>query len=109
MIRFKGHEIHEVENDYVEIILYLDHTSNWLEEFSTELGHKNESLEVQKAAHNYVKKHLPKTKFKKIKVMAGVLIVATMIGAALTVPAGNQVSAAEVGITGGPLAVDEIT
>nr|WP_309099193.1 WxL domain-containing protein [Fredinandcohnia onubensis] len=109
MIRFKGHDVHEEENGYVEIILHMDTSPNGLEEFAMELGHRDDELEVQKAALDYVKKHLPKINFKQIKVMVGGILVATMVGTVLVAPGGNQASAAEVGITGGQLAVDEIT
>ncbi len=111
MVQFKGHEINEENNGYVEIILHLDTSLNNLEEFSTELGYKTEKLDVQKAALTYVKKHLPKVKFKQIKVMVGGILVATMLGSVLVVPGGNQASAADssVGITGGQLGVDQIT
>lgn len=109
MIRIKGHEVHEENNGYVEIILHLDALPSSMEEFSAELGHRTEDLGVQKAALDYVKEHLPKTKYKKIKVMVGGIIVATLLGAVLVAPGGHTASAAEVGITGGQLAVDEIT
>lgn len=111
MFRFKGHEIYQGENDYIEIILHLDFKPNFFEEFSSEFGTRDKGLGVEKAALDYVKTNLPNTKFKKLKIMVGGIVVATMLGAVLVVPGGNQASAAapEVGITGAPLAVDEIT
>jgi hypothetical protein len=109
MIRFKGHEVNEEQNGYVEIILHLDTASNLFEEFSTELGQQDDKLEVQKAALDYVKSHLPKIKFKQIKVMIGGIVVASMLGTMLVAPGANQASASEVGISGGQLSVDQIT
>ncbi|WP_047982204.1 WxL domain-containing protein [Ornithinibacillus contaminans] len=105
MVRFKGHEIRDLENGYTEILLHLDTSPSALEEFSHELGNR-EDLELQKASMDYVKKNLPQVKYKKIKVMMAGVVVATMLGTALVVPgASNQAYAAEttVGITGGEL------
>ncbi|GGA92906.1 WxL domain-containing protein [Ornithinibacillus halotolerans] len=113
MINFKSHEIVKNENDYVEIILYLDAGSNFLEEYSKEFGGKDNELQVHLAAQSYVKQNLPNTKFNKLKVMVGGIVVATMLGATLVAPAGNLASAAEinesnVSITGQPLAMDSL-
>jgi|GEM_PF-2185101 len=111
MVKFKGHEIYEDKNGLVEVILHVDTSIQALEEFSTELGNKsNENLELSKAAYSYVKKHLPKVKFKQIKVVVAGLVVATMLGTVLTVPGSNRAMAADtgVGISAGSLAVDSI-
>jgi hypothetical protein len=113
MIRFNSHEVKRKENDYVEIILHLDPGSNFSEEFSKEFGHQNDEQELHKAAQSYVKENLPNTKFNKIKVMVGGVAIATILGATLIAPGGNQASAnalgGDVAITGDSLAVDSIT
>ncbi|WP_163969697.1 WxL domain-containing protein [Oceanobacillus halotolerans] len=106
MVRFKGHEVHEQPNGYIEVVLHLDTSPNALEEFSAELGTKNNG-QVEKAAQDYVNKHLPNVKYKKIKVMVGGMVIASMLGMALVAPGGGNLAHAataetEVGVeTGG--------
>jgi hypothetical protein len=110
MIQFKGHEVHEENNDYVEIILHIDTSPNGLVEFSKELGASDDEKEIHQAALAYVKRRVPKLRFKQIKVMLGGLLVATLLGTALVVPGSNNIAqAADAAVTGSPLAVDAIT
>ncbi|WP_169727358.1 WxL domain-containing protein [Paucisalibacillus globulus] len=113
MIHFKSHEIREKENNYVEIILHLDPGSNFSVEFSKEFGQSNDEKDLQQAAQNYVQENLPSTKFNKIKVMVGGVVIATILGATLIAPGGNQASASPLGsdvaITGGQLAVESLS
>lgn len=102
MVNFIRHEIHENNGDS-EIILYLDAKSIGLEEFAMEINQgrenlgQNEKIDVENAAYSYVKEHFPNKNFKRIKVMASGIVVATMLGTGLMLPS-NQASAAEAPI-----------
>lgn len=107
---FLGHEIREEKSGLTTVILHMKPRFA-LVEFSQEFGYsvKDKDESISQQAINYIKKNLPKTKVNLIKVMAGSLLVTTVLAAPLALGAdNNRAHAADASITGSNLSVSNL-